>query len=282
MGGDPKRGTLGLGANQPKIDKQTLIRQPSPSPSKPKEHSGLCFPLPVRSTSYQKKGMEFGHTRGQDKRRKHAGCDLLAREKTKVLAMQDGTVVGFRENFLIITKVKEGEKSGYYLDGCDPPDKYFYINKTTKQKEYLTTEFIEGVKHYVLNAEHKYRKEDIFHLHALAVRHKGFFELKAGRPCGSMPIAGFIVRYCEINSKLRRGDRVYRGSPIGEVAKQNLSMLHIEMYRGIAEFEGTPREGKLEGTGDYKRRSDLIDPAPYLDIAVSVVDLRKEGPPTGG
>lgn len=277
MGGNPKRGPLDVGANKPVIDRGTLIRQPSPSRRTSKDDFDLCFPLPIRSTGYQKKGMEFGHGRG---RRKHAGCDLPAREKTKVLAMQNGTVVGYKENFLIITKIKKGEKGGYYL-GFDEQG-YNYQNKVTNQKEYLTTEVIDGVKHYILDAKHKYRREDIFHLHALAVRHKGFFELKSGQTCGSIPMAGFIVRYCEINSKLRRGDPVYRGVPIGEVAMQNLCMLHIEMYRGIAELEGTLREGKLEGTGDYKRRGDLIDPAPYLDIAVSVVDLPKEGAPTGG
>lgn len=86
---------------------------------------------------------------------------------------------------------------------------------------------------------------------ALEVKHKG----------------GFIVRYGEISklaSGLKVGSTVKRGQHIAYVGKLNSgsSMLHFELYTGSQSGKLTNRSNK-----PYQRRSDLIDPTPFLDKA---------------
>lgn len=80
---------------------------------------------------------------------------------------------------------------------------------------------------------------------------------------------GMVVRYCEISQTLPRGiksgARVSRGQVIAYVGRldSGSSMLHLEMYQGT-------KSGPLTQTGNiYKRRSDLVDPTPYLDNALT-------------
>ncbi len=79
----------------------------------------------------------------------------------------------------------------------------------------------------------------------------------------------FVVRYGEVSknipSGVRPGQKVLRGqiiAHVGHLAKINMSMLHFEMYQGT----GT---GPLTNVRNrpYMRRSDLLDPTPYLDAA---------------
>ena len=75
-----------------------------------------------------------------------------------------------------------------------------------------------------------------------------------------------IIRYGEVllgKSLVKAGDPVSRGQVIGYVGKLSIKvpsmMLHLEMY-------SNPRDkGTLSGNSIYKRRSDLIDPTPFLD-----------------
>lgn len=75
-----------------------------------------------------------------------------------------------------------------------------------------------------------------------------------------------IIRYGEVllgKSLVKAGDPVRRGQVIGYVGKLSIKvpsmMLHLEMY-------SNPRDkGTLSGNSIYKRRSDLIDPTPFLD-----------------
>jgi hypothetical protein len=80
---------------------------------------------------------------------------------------------------------------------------------------------------------------------------------------------GFVARYAEIGPKipqgLTRGARVKRGQLIGQVGKMNgiiNTMLHLEIYAGTASGQLT-----VQGNPPYKRRSDLLDPTPILDLA---------------
>lgn len=84
---------------------------------------------------------------------------------------------------------------------------------------------------------------------------------------------GMVVRYCEISKILPRGivngTRVSQGQVIAYVGEMTFSsgakssMLHLEMYKGT-------RSGNLTQTGNnYKRRSDITDPTPYLDNAMT-------------
>lgn len=77
---------------------------------------------------------------------------------------------------------------------------------------------------------------------------------------------GFIVRYGEISGKrvrgITKGKQVKMGERIGYVGKLNSNrsrpMLHFELYSG-------KKNGQLKSRhGRFKRRSDLLDPTPYL------------------
>lgn len=79
-----------------------------------------------------------------------------------------------------------------------------------------------------------------------------------------------VIRYGEVKkgeSLVKAGDRVFKGQVIGYVGNLKISgipsmMLHLEMYSNPS------NKGTLTtGTSIYKRRSDLIDPTPFLDKA---------------
>ena len=76
---------------------------------------------------------------------------------------------------------------------------------------------------------------------------------------------GRVFRYCEMTflSSLKAGAMVAAGQQIGAVAwlpTAHMSMVHFEMYTGKA-------SGMLTqpNSGIYGRRSDLVNPTPYLD-----------------
>jgi murein DD-endopeptidase MepM/ murein hydrolase activator NlpD len=75
----------------------------------------------------------------------------------------------------------------------------------------------------------------------------------------------FVARYCEIKGVvkgIRVGTKVKAGQHIAFVGKMwHDSMLHFELYEGSATGPLTQR-----GKPPYQRRSDLINPAPYLDL----------------
>jgi murein DD-endopeptidase MepM/ murein hydrolase activator NlpD len=84
----------------------------------------------------------------------------------------------------------------------------------------------------------------------------------------------YIVRYGEVAGKtpkgIRVGAKVEQGEFIGWVgymARLKLSMLHFEMYSGEA-------TGPLStNSGQYKRRSDLMDPTQHLESAAKALIL---------
>lgn len=75
-----------------------------------------------------------------------------------------------------------------------------------------------------------------------------------------------IIRYGEVllgKSLVKAGDPVSRGQVIGYVGKLSIKvpsmMLHLEMYSNPND------KGTLSGNSIYKRRSDLVDPTPFLE-----------------
>ncbi len=75
----------------------------------------------------------------------------------------------------------------------------------------------------------------------------------------------FIARYCEIKLTTPKnvcvGNYVKAGQTIGYVSKLfSLSMLHFELYSGEADGKLTQRS-----ENPFKRRTDLVDPTPFLD-----------------
>lgn len=79
--------------------------------------------------------------------------------------------------------------------------------------------------------------------------------------------SGMVVRYGEISQAvpagITAGARVSQGQVIARVGQlaSGSSMLHLEIYQGT-------KTGPLTQSGNaFKRRSDLVDPTPYLDAA---------------
>ena len=85
----------------------------------------------------------------------------------------------------------------------------------------------------------------------------------------------FIVRYCEIlyeaKPLVKEGDAVTQGQTIAHVGKMfKNSMLHMEMYSKKATGPLTIKphvikESDPDNIKFYRRRADLVDPAPFLD-----------------
>ncbi|MEZ5428842.1 MAG: M23 family metallopeptidase [Pyrinomonadaceae bacterium] len=71
-----------------------------------------------------------------------------------------------------------------------------------------------------------------------------------------------IVRYGEVDTLMvRQGSKVKKGDMIAKVGKQpGGTQLHLEMYSG--DLSG---QFKQENNLPYKRRSDLIDPSPFVE-----------------
>ena len=71
-----------------------------------------------------------------------------------------------------------------------------------------------------------------------------------------------IVRYGEVDTILVQiGAKVKKGDMIAKVGKQpGGTQLHLEMYSG-----DQSGQFKQENNLPYKRRSDIIDPTPFLD-----------------
>jgi len=75
---------------------------------------------------------------------------------------------------------------------------------------------------------------------------------------------GFVVRYGELTGKrfVRGGQSVKMGQRLGNIGVVNSGccrpMLHFELY------SGSKRGSLSTGSGRYRRRSDLMDPTPYL------------------
>jgi murein DD-endopeptidase MepM/ murein hydrolase activator NlpD len=87
--------------------------------------------------------------------------------------------------------------------------------------------------------------------------------------------SGFVARYCEIDSVVlaHTGDEVKAGQVIAYIGDQpgsnrsakhdGFDMLHFEMYSGKASGSLSTSSANAKN-GPYYRRSDLIDPTPYL------------------
>ena len=103
----------------------------------------------------------------------------------------------------------------------------------------------------------------------------------------------FVVRYGELDPasiKVKKGDDLAQGQLIGKTgilrrsngeklivtAGKNVSMLHFELYSGKAGLDNA--DNLSTSTGDYRRRSDLIDPLAILQEGY--INTFKEGAPT--
>ncbi len=85
--------------------------------------------------------------------------------------------------------------------------------------------------------------------------------------------ANFVVRYGELDKSrlVKVGDPVVEGQQIGTVGTnyKGKGMLHFEMYAKTAAGELSQEYNKkylYVPEANYKRRGDLLDPTPYLDM----------------
>ena len=84
---------------------------------------------------------------------------------------------------------------------------------------------------------------------------------------------GMIIRYCEISvvSAMTPGTRVSQGQVIAQIKRsnRNTNMLHLEIYKGTSSGQLTQKQNSSNyhyvTPRKYQRRSDLLDPTPYLD-----------------
>lgn len=85
---------------------------------------------------------------------------------------------------------------------------------------------------------------------------------------------GSILRYCEISTSLRVGDRVEQGDVIGKIMRSDVGteMLHMEVYYGDGEGSLTQTSNKtytyVDNSYNFMRRSDLMDPTFLKDLKV--------------
>jgi|GEM_PF-1617177 len=91
----------------------------------------------------------------------------------------------------------------------------------------------------------------------------GSFAIEVLHPTFDRRFPNFVIRYCEIApGAARRGSTVREGQVIGHTKKMHKdAMLHLEMFSGTATGRLTQKHRM-----PYKRREDLVDPTPYLDM----------------
>lgn len=82
---------------------------------------------------------------------------------------------------------------------------------------------------------------------------------------------GSILRYCEIATELKAGDRVEQGEIIGTIMRADggTEMLHMEVYMGDGEGALTQSWNTTYSyveKKNYLRRSDLLDPTFLKDL----------------
>lgn len=83
---------------------------------------------------------------------------------------------------------------------------------------------------------------------------------------------GTVIRYGEISSDLRVGDRVAQGQQIAAIATMysGAAMLHLEWYCGC-EIGGLTQVDNMDNfthveTRNHQRRADLLDPTAFFDL----------------
>ena len=86
---------------------------------------------------------------------------------------------------------------------------------------------------------------------------------------------GSILRYCEISTSLKEGDRVNQGDLMGTIVRAEESkteMLHMEVYYGDADGALTQSSNReftyVRNDKNFMRRCDLMDPTFLKDLAV--------------
>ena len=86
---------------------------------------------------------------------------------------------------------------------------------------------------------------------------------------------GTILRYCEIATTLKVGDKLSQGDLVGTILraeKSKTEMLHMEVYFGNGEGMLTQSGNKtytyVDSSKNFMRRSDLMDPTFLKDLKV--------------
>lgn len=103
-------------------------------------------------------------------------------------------------------------------------------------------------------------------VHRVALFYQGTYAVEVHNDDGS------VLRYCEISTSLKAGDRVEQGDVIGAIkrATSGTEMLHVELYYGDGEGMLTQRDNKqyayVSQSKLFQRRSDLMDPTFLKDL----------------
>lgn len=104
---------------------------------------------------------------------------------------------------------------------------------------------------------------------------RGPYEFYASTWAIEIDHGSFVARYGEVqgNTQVKAGDTVVAGQHIAQVGhlvgiSVPSDMLHFEMYSGAASGSLTDKSSSAAKRADgvsYQRRSDLMDPTPYLN-----------------
>lgn len=164
-----------------------------------------------------------------------------------------------------------------------------YVYKAKKPKNYLyplpinaTADYKSGMRSFGSNRSSGKRKHagaDLYAPTGTTVRAmESGIVLSSGSFYASTDFVtikhqNHIIRYGELapgSIRVKAEDKVTRGQPIGAVGKLKginvpSDMLHLEMYSNTSDTSNLTIKGAAGGK--FKRRSDLINPNPFLDNA---------------
>jgi murein DD-endopeptidase MepM/ murein hydrolase activator NlpD len=195
----------------------------------------LSFPMDfIPPKSYKERPRSFGAWRLGD--RLHAGCDLYAPMDTPVYAIADGTIVAYQEFGAIKAKNKGSVVYQIVVDHG-----YFIANYRELSPASDVDIAVAGVDLTDCETMKKNRKG------------KGMAD---GLKIGSKVKAGQHIGYV--------GLLLYINTNEGKIYDE-ASMLHLEIYRDT----NKPHEvmNAYLNISKYGRRSDLLDPTDFLDLA---------------
>ena len=99
--------------------KYEIVQPSKPESSEPKSPSDCVFPLAFVPASSYKTGQRYFGARRSKGTRKHAGCDLIAPEGTKIYAVDDGKIVRGPYAFYRGTYAIEVEHANFVMRYCE-------------------------------------------------------------------------------------------------------------------------------------------------------------------
>jgi peptidoglycan hydrolase-like protein with peptidoglycan-binding domain len=201
----------------------------------------LSFPLSfIPSEEYKKASRAFGSWRDGD--RLHAGCDLYAPENTHIYAIADGKIVAYQNFNYTSEKDKDSRGSVVYQIVVDHGD--FIANYREVAPDTSVNVAVSDL--------------DLSNCQSMKANRKGkglAGDLKVGSSIIKGQHIGYVglILYKSHNKEQKKW-----------IVRKELHMLHLEIY---SDTKNPTEVMSAYSSNKYKRRSDLLDPTDFLDIA---------------